>query len=211
MTYTHEHFIHDVVNLVRERLNDEDKAALDGVKIVYGTGPRGARGVTYYQVWKDAQAEGRKPLIEICAFGQRDRVQVAGTTIHEIGHVLAGWEAGHGKPWKEACERAGLRRVKAAGTNYVMTMIAPGLRQAIAALPVIEDGEPNTGRDMGALVVRVAGVGVRGGKSRGPGSGSRMVKMQCAECGYVARAARKWIDQVGPVHCPEHGEMEVCD
>jgi hypothetical protein len=215
--YTHENFIADIVAMVRDRLNEEDKAALDGVKIVYGAGSRRTRGVTYYGAWDTG--EKKVPLIEICAFAQRDRVQVAGTTIHEIGHVLAGFEAAHGKDWKAACERAGLRRIKAAGTNYVMAMIEPELRQAIAALPDPQEGDPaqRGGLDAGALLKMfkgtlggcTAGHGAKGGTSRGAGSGSRMVKMTCLECGYVARAAKKWIHEVGPVHCPAHGAMSV--
>jgi hypothetical protein len=216
--YTHEDFIAAIVNMVRDRLSDEDRAALDGVKICYGAGSRRTRGVTYYNAWK--AGDDKKPLIEICAFAQRDRVQIAGTTIHEIGHVLAGFEAAHGKDWKAACARAGLRRVKAAGTNYVMAMIEPGLRQAIAALPDPNEGTPANGADGGdaAALLKMfrgtlggcsAGVGSRGGTSRGVGSCARMVKMICTECGYVARASRKWIEALGAVHCPLHGQMAV--
>lgn len=36
---------------------------------------------------------------------------------------------------------------------------------------------------------------------------NRHVKCACLTCGYVARTARKWLDQVGPPHCPQHGPM----
>lgn len=39
--------------------------------------------------------------------------------------------------------------------------------------------------------------------------GSRLIKCECGECGYVCRTTQKWIDDVGAPHCPEHGEMEV--
>ena len=212
--YTHEHFIADVVRLVRDRLNATDRNTLAGVKIVYGAGTRRTRGVTYYAAWQTEA--GRVPLIEICAFAQRDRVQIAGTVIHEIGHVLAGFEAAHGKGWKAACGRAGLRCIKAAGTDYVMSMVALDLRHAIAALPDPQEGDPTKsggGADglakffRGTLGGCAAGVGSKGGTSRGVGSGSRMIKMECLTCGYVARAAKKWIESVGVVHCPEHGAM----
>jgi hypothetical protein len=37
----------------------------------------------------------------------------------------------------------------------------------------------------------------------------RMIQCQCIECGYIARVARKWLDQPGPPHCPDHGAMAV--
>lgn len=38
---------------------------------------------------------------------------------------------------------------------------------------------------------------------------TRMIKMECGGCGYVARTSRKWLDEVGPAHCPNHGEMNI--
>ena len=38
---------------------------------------------------------------------------------------------------------------------------------------------------------------------------SRLVKTQCARCGYLARVTRKWLDDVGPPHCPRHGAMAI--
>jgi hypothetical protein len=36
---------------------------------------------------------------------------------------------------------------------------------------------------------------------------SRLLKCECGECHYVARVARKWIDEKGAPNCPEHGPM----
>jgi hypothetical protein len=38
---------------------------------------------------------------------------------------------------------------------------------------------------------------------------SRHVRCVCPTCGYVVRTARKWIDQIGPPHCPRHGAMQT--
>lgn len=38
---------------------------------------------------------------------------------------------------------------------------------------------------------------------------TRMVKCECGECGYIARTSQKWLDEVGPPHCPSHGAMRV--
>lgn len=34
----------------------------------------------------------------------------------------------------------------------------------------------------------------------------RLIKVKC-QCGYTVRITRKWLE-VGPPHCPLHGEME---
>lgn len=36
---------------------------------------------------------------------------------------------------------------------------------------------------------------------------TRMIKLECETCGYTARTTRKWLDELGPLHCPKHGEM----
>jgi hypothetical protein len=43
---------------------------------------------------------------------------------------------------------------------------------------------------------------------------ARMLKAECHGrlgqlCGYTARIAAKWVDDLGPPHCPKHGAMHV--
>ena len=40
--------------------------------------------------------------------------------------------------------------------------------------------------------------------------GTRMLKCECTVCGYIARTTRRWIRDVGPPSCPNHGAM-VCE
>jgi hypothetical protein len=44
---------------------------------------------------------------------------------------------------------------------------------------------------------------------RGPKQTTRLIKCECAECGYLARVTRLWLDTKGAPQCPEHGVMEV--
>lgn len=190
-TVTHEAFIGHVADLAiahyaaSQDASDEARQRLARIKLVYGAGATGLRGVTYYDRWRPATNEVR-PFVEVCAFGQESIVQLAGTTIHELGHVLAGWNAGHSTQWKEACKALGLHCVKAAGTRYLWSMFAPALRHAIAALPKPDDGEPipQLSGVAGMLGVTVkpcpAGFGTHGGRSRGKGSGSRLRLWQCS-------------------------------
>ena len=183
-TLTHEQFVHEVAALGIGLLADDDRAKARQSKLTYGAGQAGLRGVTYFNRWLNDKNE-QAHFVEICANGEESPVQLAGTMLHELGHVVAGWEAGHKKEWHCACSKLGLRAIKAAGTNYQMAMIDPRIRASVAALiERLNDGKPNgagvNGRAPSTPKPCSAGVGTRGGKSRGVGSGSRLRKWICA-------------------------------
>lgn len=188
-------------------LTDAERDALAALKMVYGSGAgTGARGVTYFGVWQQAPAKPLAPhvhgpechhtgaLIEICAFAEESVTQLCGTVVHELAHALAGHQAAHGKDWKAACIRLGLRTAKAAGTKYRPAMFAPRLRDALVAIPLPTDGKaliPWGAAPPAAMPTTRPcshGRGSRGGRSRGPGSGSRLRKWVC-DCGVIARVA----------------------
>ena len=190
--FTHEQFVERVYKAVMaQALDDKDKAALQRIKLVYGAGQAGLRGVTYYNRWGGKDDGQAMPFVEVCAFGQESIVQLAGTTVHELGHVAAGWEAGHGKDWVSACARLGLNGVRAVGTDYQWSMFDPKLRRKLEKLPMPDDGKPvalagmpipgRSGNRMVAPKPCGAGIGTKGGKSRGAGSGSRLRLYEC-EC-----------------------------
>lgn len=180
---THQEYIQAVADLALNRLPEDERSNAEA-RITYGAGQKGLRGVTYYGAWQNGHPDPI-PFVEVCAFGEESPIQLAGTTIHELGHVLAGFSAGHGKGWKEACERLGLRRCKAAGNRYMLAQFDPELRQAIAKLTSPTDGEPVGAHHRNGQAVKLKpcpmGVGTRGGKTRGKGSGSRLRKYVC-EC-----------------------------
>jgi hypothetical protein len=188
---THEQFVHDIRAAAVARalaggtVDQVEAARILSAKLVYGAGDGRYRGVCHFQAW--AHGTGPVEVVEIAAAGEESLIQVAGTTLHELAHVLAGWEAGHGPDWKKACERLGLRRALAGGQCYLLAAMAPEIRTEVVGLVAgLVDGHPAF---MAALSpVRVAptpkpcpaGIGVKGGKSRGKGSGSRLRLWVCA-------------------------------
>jgi len=165
-------------------LSSADRATVDAIKLCYGAGPDGTRGVTYYARWGTAPGTA-VPFVAINALHQESVVQLAGTILHELGHVLAGHAAGHGAAWAVACNRLGLRRMRAAGTCYTWAHFDPDVRDAIVRLPRPVDGTPLPLMAPAGTAFKLkpcsAGVGTRGGKSRGVGSGSRLKLWEC-EC-----------------------------
>lgn len=183
---THEDFIHAVRRIVAPRVADEAaRARLLAAKLVYGGGQNGIRGLCYYGAWSNGDAQD---FIEVAAISQESLVQIAGTTIHELGHCLAGHGHGHGAGWKAACKVLGLLKVEAAGQSYAPENFDPMVWEAIEALPKPEEGAPSFKSGAAAGVFRLPrarkacplGVGTRGGRSRGKGSGSRMRLYHCS-------------------------------
>lgn len=211
---THEDYIRDISAFVvtHADLNPTEYAMLEGIKLVYGSGPTGTRGVTFYGRWK--AGETVRPFVEISAFGQESIVQLTGTTIHELGHVLAGWGSGHGKEWHAACERLGLVKVLAGGTDYKWgENFQPWVESYAKAIESPDDGEPvrsfalqmpfvfGSGAPKQLKIKGCqAGIGTRGGKSRGVGSGSRLRLFQC-ECQRPVKV-RIAADEFDAVHNP---------
>lgn len=196
---THEDYIREIAAfaVMHADLNPSEQDLLAGIKLVYGSGPTGTRGVTFFGRWKSGETE--RPFVEVSAFGQESIVQLTGTTLHELGHVLAGWGAGHGKEWHMACERLGLVKIQAAGTDYKWgENFAPWIETYAKSIAPPDEGEPvmnlllpgwKPGAAKGMNIKGCqAGIGTRGGKSRGPGSGSRLRLWQCS-CGCKVRAA----------------------
>ena len=190
---TREAFIHAVRELAVNhavaagRISSDEAHDLLAAKLVYGLGTGAYRGVCASNGWNERHA-----FIEIAATGEENTVQLAGTTVHETGHALAGFGAGHGKEWKAACARLGLIDALAVGHVYTPDGFDSALWASIAALGEPSDGRPTFGH-LGGLTPRKpgacpAGRGTRGGKSRGVGSGSRLRLWQCG-CGVKVRVA----------------------
>jgi hypothetical protein len=205
---THEEFIQSVrtlsLNWARENgLTSEEVTRLQNTKLVYGKGEGHYRGVCHYGAWQapsldtltidwrlvdawpalnDEATCERTDFIEIAANQEESTIQLAGTTIHELAHVLAGSLHGHDKGWKVACGRLGLNARLSGGQVYEPGDFVLTLWQGVESLPIPTDGMPGF-RGVGTKILTVKpcpmGIGTRGGKTRGVGSGSRLRLWQC--------------------------------
>lgn len=122
---------------------------------------------------------------------RQEPLEVAAILAHELVHAAVGIDAGHGPRFGSVA--------RALGLEGKLTATVPGPRFIEAAKPILAAVGP----------FPHAALNLRGGKRSGPKPQTgRMLKLKCKECGLVARMSRKWIDDVGAVHCPDHGELE---
>jgi hypothetical protein len=201
---THEVFVHGVRKAAVARalklgnITPDQAERLTHTKLVYGVGTGSYRGICIYNVWENGI--GTVDVIEIAASAEESWVQLLGTTIHELGHVLAGNEAGHGPTWKAAADKLGLKAALAAGHDYKLDDIESKVAATAEALAKkLGDGSPAFKKSLtlgglqglgGVGLGRLtkgprpcsSGIGTRGGTSRGNGSGSRLRLWECTGC-----------------------------
>jgi hypothetical protein len=193
---THEGFIQKVRELVCQRISGKERTKLEHAKLVYGIGGGGYRGITYYEGWENG---GKGDFLEVAALGEESPIQLAGTTIHELGHSLCGPGHGHGKVWKKACKVLGLNAKADSGQDYRPEDFDPDLWDEINKIIELKDGKPNWAtaipsgtKGLITFTKKIRpcplGIGTRGGKSRGPGSGSRLRLWICS-CGVRVRVS----------------------
>ncbi len=116
-----------------------------------------------------------------------DSMRVAGILAHELIHAAVGTAHGHKGPFRAMA--------KAIGLEGKMTATTEGEAFKRLARPILEAVGPYPHAELHAM---------SNGRRK---QAARLIKCECAECGYVARVARQWIDEQGAPHCPAHGEM----
>jgi hypothetical protein len=124
--------------------------------------------------------------------------------VRELVHACLPESAGHGPKYKEAANRIGLigaMRKPEAG---------PLLLEFLARIAETLGPLPHASLDLMAPVLDRPAKPIGAPKKQK----ARMLKAECHGklgqlCGYTARVAAKWVDDLGPPHCPKHGAMAV--
>lgn len=103
------------------------------------------------------------------------------TLAHELVHAALDCKGGHGKRFQKACVAIGLTAgsPKAAGAGKELLARLNVIAKTLGEYPhsplVPIDGKKQT---------------------------TRLLKVECADCGYVARVTAKWIEKLGAPLCP---------
>lgn len=148
---------------------------------------------TIGQCWFGATAADGKPQLFISPVLD-EKVATAGgvlaVLVHEVVHVAAGPDAKHGPKFVKIMKKLGL------------------------------EGKPTASVASADLIARMEAMAAELGafphSALSPATvpktqSTRMNKMECETCGYLARTARKWLDEYGPVKCPCNGEIMKID
>ncbi len=117
-----------------------------------------------------------------------DPMDVAATLAHEMVHAIAGAKAGHKGPFRKLALEIGLEG------RMTETCAGEAFKQSVQPILDKLDVYPHAKLDA---------------SSQGKKQTTRLLKVECEECGYTARITRKWLDALGAPICPIHGQMGV--
>lgn len=103
---------------------------------------------------------------------------------HELCHTIAGVTAQHKKPFIEIAKAVGLIK------PWTATVAGEALSEKLTA--ITEKLGPYPHADLA--------LAKKGTKKQS----TRLIKVQCPKCDYIARVTRKWLDEAGAPICPVH-------
>ena len=140
---------------------------------------RGGRNQVIGQCWSGSATADGVPQIFIDP-SLTDSKRVLDVLAHELVHAIVGAEAGHKAPFKQCAESIGL-------TGKMTATVASDALNVKLATIVESIGEyPHAKLD----------------PSKRKKDGTRMIKTECQECGYIAYTSRKWLEVGAPI-CPQ--------
>jgi len=155
------------------------------MRFAIGFPSTGRFGSAVGEHWSDKHSRDQTHEIFIRA-DQSDPIEVLGILVHEIVHAVVGSDAKHGPIFKKCALAVGLQGPMRS------TTVGPELRARLAAIAESLGPLPHAALDW----------------TNRKKQSTRLLKAQC-HCEYTVRVARAWVEQVGPPHCPLHGEMSV--
>lgn len=137
------------------------------------------------QHWSPEASDDKKGTIFISPT-IADSIEVLGTLVHELVHASVGNKAGHGPVFRSVAVAIGLEGK---------------MRSTVAGVELQKELETIVKR-LGKYPHAKLNLAMNPIKKQT----TRMIKMECLECGYIARASRKVISEKGTVLCPCNGE-----
>ncbi len=215
-----ESWLNDVASRLRPAFAQLGAPLPDRLRIAIGFSSTGRRAKATGECWDSAASADatfeilvRPDLAEAeGALG----LPVAAALARELVHAAVGIQAGRGPAYRKVAHSIGLvgpMRATSPGPAFLALIAPPSSprphRPALIA-PVLDAAGPLPHARLEADW-EAAAAAQDGGEApitTGPRKqANRHVRCTCPTCGYVARTARKWLDQVGPPHCPRHGSM----
>ena len=138
------------------------------------------------ECWKPGVAEDGVSQIFLNPM-MDDPIQILGTLTHELIHAWDKGEHGHRGAFVQAAKEVGLLK------PWTSTSVGPDL------LPLLQSISEKLGDYPHSKLTPSI--------QRAPQS-TRMLKLECPCCGYIARTTQKWVETGLPT-CPQGTEMEL--
>lgn len=154
-------------------------------RVGVGFTSQGKRGKRIGECWSEsASADATREVILSATLD--DPSEVLATLAHELIHATLPADAKHGPQFKTVALAIGLQ----------------GKMRATEAGPMLLDILSGIIEDLGPYPHARLNVALSGKKTQT----TRMLKVECPQCGYTVRTTRQWLDLGAPM-CPEGDEM----
>lgn len=145
--------------------------------------PTGNRGKVIGQCFPKDRSEDKTCEIFVSP-KINNSVTVLAVIIHELCHAIAGTEAMHKKPFIDVMKAVGMvKKWTESNLGEVLAGKLDEIQKKLGPYPHAE------------LALKQ-----KGEKKQT----TRLLKVQCPKCEYVARVTRKWLDEAGGPLCPIH-------
>lgn len=164
----------------------EHGAECPAVRIGVGFTSGGIRGRSIGECWAPEATADQTHAIFLRP-NEDDGPNVAATLLHEMIHAAVGIDAKHGPKFRAVAVACGLEG------KMTATHAGPDLAARLHTLCEQLGPYPHAALTGGATTAK-------------PKQTTRMVKIECPECGYVCRTTRKWLDEAGAPICPTDHE-----
>ncbi len=180
--YTREAWLNSFVQAARPVFSNAGYPLPDKIRVSVGFTSTGARGKAIGECWSDIASEDGYFEIFIRPNANTD-ARIADILTHELIHAAVGLEAKHGPVFKAA--------MAALGLEGKATATVAGEAWYVWALPILSD--------LGAMPYGVLNDGLSSAK---PKQKTNLLKVECPDCGFIARVTRKHIDPHAYLACP---------
>lgn len=179
---TREQWLNAFVAKAREQFAAVGYPLPDRIRVSVGFPSTGSRGNRIGECWSnEASEDGYFEIFLRPALTSDSRM--ADVLTHELCHAAVGLEAGHGRTFKASMAAVGLvgpAKSTTAGEQWYRW-----------ALPILTELGPMP-----------YGVLNEGRSSAPPKQKTNLLKVECPDCGWLARVTRKHIEPHGELNCP---------
>lgn len=175
---TREEWLAQGIDQLRSHFADSGYPLPELVRVSVGF-PRATRKAIG-QCWKGSAAKDGVSQLFISPVHETG-VASLDTLAHELVHAALDCKGGHGKRFQKACAAVGLTAgtPKSAGAGPELIIRLNKVAKVLGTFPhsplLPVDGKKQT---------------------------TRLLKVECPDCGYVARVTAKWIEKLGAPLCP---------